>query len=141
MPEDVQPQTAPPTASNCPFQFKVRWKLVSFSGNLFFKFFRPFACKKCDLSFKTKSNLINHQVVHSGEKKHVCDICRQSFVHKTSLNLHIQAHQGNDDYFFYFTEINFLFLFRCETVSVPRLWKKLYAIRELERPCANSLRT
>jgi uncharacterized Zn-finger protein len=55
---------------------------------------RPFVCKSCGASFKTKANLLNHQPTHTGEKKYFCELCGQQFAHKTSLTLHYRWHTG-----------------------------------------------
>ncbi|XP_066593570.1 uncharacterized protein [Prorops nasuta] len=59
---------------------------------------RPYVCKSCNASFKTKANLINHQSTHTGEKKYFCEICGQQFAHKTSLTLHYRWHTGHKPY-------------------------------------------
>ncbi|CAH2226551.1 jg24094, partial [Pararge aegeria aegeria] len=46
----------------------------------------------CNATFKTKANLLNHQLLHTGVKKFTCEICKQKFAHKTSLTLHMRLH-------------------------------------------------
>ncbi|KAI8428306.1 hypothetical protein MSG28_002508, partial [Choristoneura fumiferana] len=50
---------------------------------------KGFACdlcgKICGTSFKTKANLLNHALLHSGVKRFACELCKHRFAHKTSL--------------------------------------------------------
>ncbi|CAL8123423.1 unnamed protein product [Orchesella dallaii] len=55
---------------------------------------RPFQCKneKCDKAYKTRSELNRHLVVHSGEKKHICVVCKKRFLRKQYLKTHVLRH-------------------------------------------------
>ncbi|KAH9633582.1 hypothetical protein HF086_016316 [Spodoptera exigua] len=63
---------------------------------------KGYACdlcgKLCNSSFKTKANLLNHSLLHSGVKKFSCDICKHKFAHKASLTLHMRWHTGQKPY-------------------------------------------
>ncbi|XP_018570034.1 zinc finger protein 239-like [Anoplophora glabripennis] len=56
---------------------------------------RPYICSKCGKSYTTSSNLRTHMLSsHSNEKKHVCDICKMTFVYPRYLKLHMRKHTG-----------------------------------------------
>ncbi|NXG48909.1 ZSC30 protein, partial [Psilopogon haemacephalus] len=40
---------------------------------------RPFTCPDCSKSFRHSSTLIRHRRIHSGEKPYSCVECGQSF--------------------------------------------------------------
>lgn len=43
-------------------------------------------------SFKRKEQLTLHIVIHSGEKKHVCQECGKGFYRKDHLRKHLRSH-------------------------------------------------
>ncbi|KAK3857801.1 hypothetical protein Pcinc_035968 [Petrolisthes cinctipes] len=47
--------------------------------------FRKFACKECGKIFKNNFNLQSHMPVHTGEKRHKCKVCGETFMHRNSL--------------------------------------------------------
>ncbi|KAJ6641385.1 Zinc finger protein, partial [Pseudolycoriella hygida] len=51
-------------------------------------------CHLCGRKLKTKRNLINHYIVHSGEKPFTCDDCGKVFTCKDKLKLHLKIHKG-----------------------------------------------
>ena len=52
------------------------------------------ACDVCKKTCKTKSSLIIHKRIHSGEKSYKCDVCDKGFIHKSSLTRHMLVHSG-----------------------------------------------
>ncbi|XP_064551197.1 zinc finger protein ZFP2-like isoform X2 [Drosophila montana] len=56
-----------------------------------------FTCKLCNKSFRKKSILDTHAVVHTGEQPFCCDICNVYFNRKSSLRAHYRSkfHQTN----------------------------------------------
>lgn len=42
----------------------------------------------------TKSSLRAHQLIHIGEKKHLCNYCGSSFLSKGQLKVHERSHTG-----------------------------------------------
>lgn len=61
----------------------------------------PYMCPVCAKGFKWKHGLNSHLIVHSDEKKLLCDECGYSTSHLKTLRAHQLSHTG--------------FLFRCTT--------------------------
>ena len=55
-------------------------------------------CDICKKSFKTKSNMIVHKRIHSGEKPYKCDVCDKSFIQKSHLTTHMLVHSGKKEF-------------------------------------------
>ncbi|KAF4518145.1 hypothetical protein B566_EDAN008847 [Ephemera danica] len=54
---------------------------------------KEYACKSCSSTFFTFSALEQHvRILHSTEKKHVCEICGNSFKLEVSLKVHLDHH-------------------------------------------------
>ncbi|CAH0396219.1 unnamed protein product [Bemisia tabaci] len=51
---------------------------------------RKFACKLCSMSFKKYTSLEKHMVVHSKEKRFVCDFCPKKYVQRSTVNFHMR---------------------------------------------------
>ena len=53
---------------------------------------KPFSCKLCPKSFKTKPGLDYHNKTHSGEMPYDCTTCSKSFPRGCDLNRHQKTH-------------------------------------------------
>nr|CAH7757911.1 unnamed protein product [Callosobruchus chinensis] len=51
---------------------------------------RKYCCLECPRRFKRASHLARHQLVHSGEKPHECDLCHKMFSRHDKLKTHIR---------------------------------------------------
>ncbi|XP_071483604.1 uncharacterized protein, partial [Diadema antillarum] len=54
------------------------------------------ACRKCNKVFLDKNALQRHMVVHSHEKKYVCDVCDKAFISMAFLIQHKKCHIVRD---------------------------------------------
>ncbi|XP_077111653.1 gastrula zinc finger protein XlCGF66.1-like [Ranitomeya variabilis] len=53
----------------------------------------PFFCSECGKCFNQKANFIRHQLTHSGEKPFSCSECGKNFISKARLVGHQQTHR------------------------------------------------
>ena len=51
-----------------------------------------FSCKYCDKIFQFRSLLVNHEMIHTGEKPHACPYCSKTFRRKGQLDVHVNIH-------------------------------------------------
>ena len=60
---------------------------------------RPFLCDKCDMTFKKRTLLINHQrQLHERIRPYACDKCTRAFFWPNELKKHIQKmHEGKKE--------------------------------------------
>ncbi|XP_037027660.1 zinc finger protein 12 [Bradysia coprophila] len=57
---------------------------------------KPFRCEECGKAFVQKEILKRHQMIHSGEKPHQCTFCDKGFVQRDMLKQHInRKHSKN----------------------------------------------
>ncbi|XP_075696129.1 zinc finger protein 865 [Rhinoderma darwinii] len=54
---------------------------------------RRFSCTICQKSFKQSSHLMQHMLVHTGERPYECNICGRSYNHISSLIRHRRCHR------------------------------------------------
>ncbi|XP_065272110.1 zinc finger protein 436-like, partial [Emys orbicularis] len=55
---------------------------------------RPHKCLDCGKSFIKRSNLVQHQAIHTGERPHKCLDCGKSFIERSHLVRHQAIHTG-----------------------------------------------
>ena len=58
-----------------------------------------FQCTNCGKRYDTKYKLINHEIIHSGEKNFICELCDKSFFLPIHLKNHIQRTHGTEKTF------------------------------------------
>ncbi|XP_036372018.1 zinc finger protein 574-like [Megalops cyprinoides] len=56
----------------------------------------PHPCPDCPSSFKTRTQLLMHRHVHTGQYPFSCAVCGQSFLRRKLLHLHSLKHQGKE---------------------------------------------
>lgn len=55
---------------------------------------KVFQCEHCKKEFSTKTNLVRHELIHTGSKKFQCKICGSCFTQSGSLKQHMYIHTG-----------------------------------------------
>ena len=51
-------------------------------------------CEECDQTFSHSGSLKSHMMIHSGVKLYICKECDQTFSHSSSLKSHKMIHTG-----------------------------------------------
>ncbi|XP_064089711.1 zinc finger protein 91-like [Macrobrachium nipponense] len=51
-----------------------------------------YACQVCKKTFFAPKDLARHNKVHTGEKNHVCPVCRRCFSRKDNMTSHLRTH-------------------------------------------------
>ncbi|XP_046934992.1 zinc finger protein 677-like [Lynx rufus] len=59
---------------------------------------RPYKCNDCGKAFSERSRLIRHMKIHTGEKPYRCNECVKSFNRVSSLTRHQRVHTGEKPY-------------------------------------------
>ena len=55
---------------------------------------KRYTCEFCGKAFQRRPSLMNHLLIHTGEKPHQCSYCGMAFNQKSSLNTHERLHTG-----------------------------------------------
>jgi len=55
---------------------------------------KDFSCEKCSKVLKSKYTLKIHDLIHTGEKPHTCDQCKESFARRSQLVGHVTRAHG-----------------------------------------------
>lgn len=58
----------------------------------------PYACTKCNKSFRHKPHLVTHLCIHIGERPYLCSACSWVFGQSASLIDHWRVHTGERPY-------------------------------------------
>ncbi|XP_048003769.1 PR domain zinc finger protein 5-like isoform X6 [Leguminivora glycinivorella] len=53
---------------------------------------KVYTCRFCKKTFPRRNTCRIHEMIHTGEKNKVCDVCGAKFVQKASLNYHMLKH-------------------------------------------------
>uniref|UniRef100_A0A8C3FNJ1 C2H2-type domain-containing protein n=1 Tax=Chrysemys picta bellii TaxID=8478 RepID=A0A8C3FNJ1_CHRPI len=59
---------------------------------------RPYKCSECGKSFNQRSNLIKHWRIHTGNRPFKCHDCGKSFTDSSNLTQHQRTHVGERPY-------------------------------------------
>ncbi|CAL8141487.1 unnamed protein product [Orchesella dallaii] len=52
-----------------------------------------FVCQQCDRRFRTRETLTRHEPIHSGVRRHGCQICHKRFARLSDLKKHLKTHE------------------------------------------------
>ena len=52
--------------------------------------FKKYKCEKCDAKFRQQEYLMQHQLLHHGDKLYDCKECNQNFSSMEAMRTHMQ---------------------------------------------------
>lgn len=85
--------------TGCPKRFATKGNLTSHYKESHLKLRRRSAlCTVCGKICITKSNLVQHMMVHTNEKPYNCDVCYKSFANNYKVVIHRMIHTGERPY-------------------------------------------
>lgn len=87
------------SSDDCPAEESGRYSLVRRAvGGLHRTVSRQYRCHVCARAFAKKSDMVNHNRVHTGERPFKCKICSRAFSVRCSLVRHlVQVHKASKD--------------------------------------------
>lgn len=53
---------------------------------------KPHPCRFCELRFRERQHLQNHERLHTGELPYICEHCGRGFAKSSTLTDHIRTH-------------------------------------------------
>lgn len=56
---------------------------------------KQFCCSECPKMFKTKGDMLRHEIIHTGQKPFSCSVCNLSFNRKDKLTRHERLHSSD----------------------------------------------
>ncbi|GBN49323.1 Histone-lysine N-methyltransferase PRDM9 [Araneus ventricosus] len=59
---------------------------------------KPHACPHCSKKFTTRQNLRSHLLLHTGQKEFICSTCGKGFAQMGNLRTHERVHSGERPY-------------------------------------------
>ncbi|CAG9764737.1 unnamed protein product [Ceutorhynchus assimilis] len=83
-------------------------------------------CSTCKKVFKTKSSLVHHVRIHTGERPYHCHICQKRFMNGGHLHTHMKTHTGEKNHVCAVCNKGF--------ATAQQLTKHTIAIHTSERP-------
>ncbi|XP_063911176.1 zinc finger protein 239-like [Zophobas morio] len=80
------------TVHKCEKCFKFFHTLVAYKQHLKRHEGGTWICEVCGKTLTSKSGLVVHRRLHSGEKQHICHVCGKAFAKREALIVHIRVH-------------------------------------------------